>query len=186
MMGNKTAFIRTSVPLIIFIIIAVFLQRGLYRDPHRIPSPLIGKPVPEFRAATLKNPNEQITNKILKGQVSLLNVFATWCISCRAEHPILIDIRHSHQVVIYGLNYKDNRQAALKWLQQYGNPYNKIIYDPAGQIGINFGVYGTPETFIIDKKGIIRYKYIGPIAPTEWHDELLPEISRLENNDDDE
>ena len=170
---------KTFLPLFIFILIALFLWQGLKRNPHKIPSPFIGKPVPKFKASTLSNPEQQISNRDLKGHVSLLNVFATWCLSCRAEHPVLMDIKDSHRVNIYGLNYKDNRGAAIKWLAKYGNPYTKVIFDPKGTIGINLGVYGTPETFVIDQKGIIRYKYIGPISPNEWHDKILPEVKKL-------
>lgn len=178
-MNEKSKKLRTFLPLIIFLCLVIFLWVGLYRDPHTIPSPLVGKPVPEFRAADLEFPNQFITNNIFKDKITLLNVFATWCLSCRYEHPTLIDVHHANLVNIVGLNYKDNNQAAIKWLQQYGNPFSHVIEDPTGNIGINLGVYGTPETFIIDRNGIIRYKFIGPISPDDWQNTLLPIIQKL-------
>ncbi len=178
-MSNFAKALRVALPLLIFIIIVVFLWRGLSRNPHRVPSPFINRALPKFNAETLKHPNKVITNQDLKGHVSLLNVFATWCLSCRAEHPVLMEIHNSHLVKIYGLNYKDQRQLAESWLIKFGNPYSEVIYDPKGTVGINLGVYGTPETFIIDAKGIIRYKYIGPISPEEWRDTIKPEVEKL-------
>ncbi len=178
-MKHASRWIKTLIPLLVFIIIALFLWRGLQLHPHRIPSPLINKEVPAFRATTLKT-KQVILSASLKGQVSLLNVFATWCLSCRTEHPIMMDLYNRHLVNIYGLDYKDTRQPAEKWLAQYGNPYTKIIYDPTGKVGINLGVYGTPETFIIDQQGIIRYKYIGGITPAQMYNTIIPEIKKLQ------
>jgi len=172
--------IKLIIFAILFIGLAIILWKGLSRNPHRIPSPFINKAVPIFTGSTLESDNKLVSNKLFRGHVSLLNVFATWCVSCRAEHPILMDIHDWHRVNIYGLNYRDNRAKAKAWLAKYGNPYTKIIFDPQGSIGINFGVYGTPETFLIDRHGIIRYKDIGPISPTEWQETLKPEIIRLE------
>jgi len=178
--NNKTHSFRFLMPFVIFIVIAVFLWAGLKSNPHEIPSPLIGKPVPPFQAATLQDPGQTISNQDFKGHVSLLNVFATWCVSCKAEHPVLMDIKASHRVNIYGLNFRDKRRAALAWLEEEGDPYTKIIFDPRGKVGIDFGVYGTPETFVIDRKGVIRYKYIGPMSPDEWRDKILPQVKALE------
>lgn len=181
-MSNITKSIKTIIPLIIFAIIVVFLWKGLSVNPHIIESPYIGKPVPAFSAKELEHPNTTISNATLKGKVTLLNVFASWCISCRAEHPVLMDIRDSHRVNLYGVNYRDKRPAAIAWLKKYGDPYTAVVFDPMGKISINLGVYGTPETFVIDRKGIVRYKYIGPISPDEWKDKILPEVEKLQGS----
>lgn len=162
---------RLLLPLLLFIVVVMFLWRGLYQDPHKIPSPLINKSISTVKMASFQS---------FKGHVTLLNVFATWCLSCHTEHPILMDIANSGDVVVYGLDYKDEPMAVENWLKKYGNPYKEIIDDPDGKLAINFGVYGTPETFIIDRDGIIRDKYTGPLTSNVWHDILLPEIRRLQ------
>lgn len=167
------------IPLIIFIIITAFFWQGLKKDPRRVPSALIGKEVPAFSSPSLQNPHVQITNQQFQGHVSLLNVWATWCISCRAEHPILMDIVRENKAIIYGLDYKDDPTSAKNWLKNFGNPYKNVIFDGNGTLAINLGVYGTPETFIIDQHGVIRDKYIGPISPQVWQEQLLPEIDKL-------
>lgn len=177
---NKKKLFISLIPLLAFVFIAVFLWRGLHANPSDIPSPLIGKKAPPFAGANLQNETKIITNKSLLGHVTLLNVFATWCTSCRAEHAVLLDIPQEKRFKVYGLNYKDEKIDALHWLKQYGNPYNKIIFDPEGKIGIDFGVYGTPETFIIDPKGVVRYKHVGPISPSDLQNEILPEVAVLE------
>lgn len=179
-MKNSVRLLRTLLPFIVFLIIIIFLWQGLFHDPHQIPSPFIGKPVPDFKATTLMNPKASISNKDLKGKPILLNVFATWCLSCRAEHSVLMEARQSSTFKIVGLNYKDNRKKAIQWLNRLGNPFDEIIFDPTGNIAINFGVYGTPETFIIDRKGIVRYKYIGPISPDDMQTIILPIIKKLQ------
>jgi len=168
------------VPLLLFSVLALFLMKGLKRDPHKVPSPFIGKQIPAFSAVSLEGPTVKLTNKLFHGRVSILNVFASWCLYCRTEHPVLMDIKNTYHLTLYGLDYKDKRASAIKWLKQYGDPYTKIIFDPSGKLAINFGTYGTPETFIIDKEGIIRYKYVGPISPAEWKDNLLPIVMRLQ------
>lgn len=176
-------FLRISrylIPLILFAVIVLFFWRGLHTDPHIVPSVLIGKQVPNFNYPSLSNSSQSINEKQFLGHISLLNVWATWCITCHAEHPILMDIAQTSGISIYGLDYKDQRQAALTWLKKYGNPYKDVIYDDKGTLAINLGVYGTPETFVIDSKGIIRYKYIGAISPDVWQDTLLPEIKKLQ------
>jgi len=179
-MALTKLILKALVPLIIFSIIAVFLMKGLNRNPHKVPSPLIGKSVPSFSANALEMPENILTNKMFQGHVSLLNVFSSWCMYCRIENPILIDIKNEHKLAIYGLDYKDKRASAISWLKQLGNPYSKIIFDPRGKFALNLGVYGTPETFIIDKKGVIRYKHVGPISLIEWKEELLPVVNRLQ------
>lgn len=171
--------IRYFIPFCIFLVLIVFLWKSLEKNPYQLPSALINKPLPHFNMSTL-NGNQRMTENNFLGQVSLLNVWATWCISCRVEHPILLDISDSKAVAIYGLNYKDNSHLADKWLRDYGNPYKENIIDPKGHLGIDLGVYGTPETYIIDKQGVIRYKFVGPISTDDWRNTLLPVIEKLE------
>ncbi len=172
-------YVITITTSVLFIVLMIFLWRGLHRDPHQLPSALIGKPVPQFSYTSLLQPKHFVSNKIFLGHVSLLNVWATWCITCHAEHPVLMDIALSKEVKVYGLNYKDDFSAATDWINKYGNPYTDIIFDNKGTLAIDFGVYGTPETFIIDPKGIIRDKYIGAISPEVWKDKIEPEVLKL-------
>ena len=138
----------------------MFLWKGLSLDPHKLPSALLNKSVPQFQLSTVQDSGQMFTDRNLHGQISLLNVWATWCSSCREEHPVLMDIERDYQIPIYGFDYKDQRISAIQWLQQLGNPYTLIGFDNSGSVAIDWGVYGTPETFIIDKNGIIRYKFI--------------------------
>jgi len=167
-------------PLAVFAILAVFLAVGLNLNPREIPSPFIGKPVPPFSAPKLDAPNENLTPADFKGQVWLFNVWASWCVSCRAEHPLLNGLARQRLLPIVGLNYKDDPEAAKNWLNSLGNPYTVSIMDLEGRIGIDFGVYGVPETFVIDKKGIIRHKLTGPLSPEFIESILLPLISQLQ------
>ena len=171
---------KRFIPAIIFILLAVLLGIGLTLDPKKVPSPLIGKATPAFELPLLKQPDNQINTDIFKGKVSLFNVWATWCVSCRAEHEVLTAIANTGKVQIYGLNYKDEREAAKRWLQVYGDPYVASGFDVDGRVGIDWGVYGTPETFLIDRQGVIRHKVIGPITSKIWQEELLPMINKLE------
>lgn len=170
---------KKFVPFIIFIILAIFLWRGLYLNPHHVPSPLINKPVPEFKATALESDQEIVTNADLQGHITLLNIFATWCSVCQEEHGQLMQIKPSNLVRLVGVDYKDNRVAAQQWLASLGNPYQIVIFDPQGQFGIDLGVYGTPETFLIDQNGIIRDKFIGAITNQLWLTTILPEIKKL-------
>jgi cytochrome c biogenesis protein CcmG/thiol:disulfide interchange protein DsbE len=165
---------RWSIPLAIFAVLVVFLWIGLGRDPSVVPSPLIGKPAPPFRLAQLHNPSESIDVADLKGKVWLLNVWASWCVSCREEHPLLLQLAQSKLLPLYGLDYKDKREQALAWLRQNGDPYTASIVDADGRVGIDYGVYGVPETFLIDKDGIVRYKQIGPLTTQALKDKILP------------
>jgi len=172
--------IRALIPLTIFIVLVVFLSIGLTRDPKKIPSPLIGKPAPEFNLPTVLKPNQQVSHKDFLGKVSIVNVWASWCAACRQEHPLMVAFAKKHKTPIYGLNYKDQRSDAIRWLQAFGNPYVNSAYDVAGTAGIDWGVYGVPESFVIDKKGIIRYKQIGPFTEDIINNELIPLIAKLE------
>jgi cytochrome c biogenesis protein CcmG/thiol:disulfide interchange protein DsbE len=173
--------VRYLIPAGIFAVVVVFLAIGLNLNPREIPSPLVGKPVPHFTLTHLKDPNATFTQDQFTGKVSLLNIWATWCVSCRAEHQILMNLAKSGKVDIYGLNYKDKREDALRWLKMLGDPYVANAFDGDGRVGIDWGVYGTPETFVIDKQGMIRHKVIGPITVEILKDELLPLIEELQS-----
>ena len=168
-------------PLIIFGLLVVLLVVGLMKAKYvrDVPSPLIGKSVPEFSIPTVEDQLKNFTHKELKGEVSLVNIWASWCVSCRAEHRLLNDIARQG-VKIYGINYKDELVDARRWLSAYGNPYVKSAHDITGRAGIDWGVYGTPETFVIDKKGMIRYKHTGPIYQNDISDKILPLIKELQ------
>lgn len=168
-------------PLIGCIVLFMLLWLGLNQDPHAVPAALVGKPLPHFSGSTLKNPNKFLSEKQLKGKVSLLNIWASWCDACLEDHTMLMEITQRYRIPIYGINYKDHRDKATQWLQKYGNPYQVVLFDPEGQLGIILGASGTPETYIIDQQGIIRYKHVGPITPEIWRSELWPEIQFLQS-----
>ncbi|MFA5983294.1 MAG: DsbE family thiol:disulfide interchange protein [Methylococcaceae bacterium] len=167
-------------PLLIFCVLAVFLALGLNLNPQEIPSPLIDKPAPIFSAPKLHALDEKLAPADLKGKVWLLNVWASWCVSCRAEHPILNQLAQQKAVMLVGLNYKDEIDDAKNWLTKLGNPYDVSIVDQDGRIGIDWGVYGVPETFVIDKQGLIRYKHTGPITADAIAGVFLPLIAKLQ------
>jgi len=173
--------IRVLLPLVLFMLIAGLLFRGLKLHPEKIPSPLIGKSVPQFSLSTLDNPNRTLTQSIFTGHVTLLNVWATWCEACSIEHPFLMHLVKDEHIIIDGLDYRDDDETAKKWLQQMGNPYQIILTDPTGNAAIDWGVYGTPETFIIDKNSHIRYRQIGAIDETTWTTVLKPLVEQLEH-----
>lgn len=166
-------------PLGIFIVLVVFLAAGLKLDPREVPSPLVGKPAPDFSAPTLLEPGRVIRKQDMLGKVWMLNTFASWCVACREEHPILVAYSRTGAFPLIGLNYKDKREDGTAWLARLGNPYKDIVFDGDGRIGINYGVYGVPETFVIDKAGVIRYKQIGPITPEVLRDKLEPLLRQL-------
>lgn len=166
-------------PLAIFLTLVVFLAVGLRLDPREVPSPLVGKEAPGFSAPSLAAPERILRKQDMLGKVWMLNVWASWCVACREEHPVLVNYARSGGFPVYGLNYKDKREDGLRWLRQLGNPYTDVVYDLDGRIGINYGVYGVPETFIIDKAGVIRYKHIGPITPDALHDKIEPLLRQL-------
>jgi cytochrome c biogenesis protein CcmG/thiol:disulfide interchange protein DsbE len=171
---------KTLVPLLIFAVLVVFLAISLTRDPHEIPSPLINKAAPVFTAPVLQTPGEQFSSKDMLGKVWLLNTWASWCVACRQEHPILMEFAKTKTLPIIGLDYKDQNADGMKWLARYGNPYDQTITDQDGRIGIDFGVYGVPESFLIDKAGVIRYKQIGPVTEEALRDKILPLIRELQ------
>ena len=170
---------RYLIPLVLFLGLVAFLAIGLTRNPHEVPSPLINKPAPTFTLNQLADPSKTFSAAEMRGKVWLLNVWATWCVVCREEHPMLLEIERSGEVPIYGLDTKDKREDALAWLQELGDPYVLSVSDLDGRVGIDYGVYGAPETFLIDKNGVIRFKRIGPITPDVWQKEILPLVKEL-------
>lgn len=171
--------IRLLAPAIIFLFLVGFLFVGLYKDPSLVPSPLIGKPVPTFAVSTLRDANKTITDKDLQGKIALINVWATWCPACKQEHATLVQLAKQVEIPIYGLNYKDDRASAIQWLRDYGDPYVLNIFDENGRIGIDFGVYGAPETFLIDAQGVIQHKLVGIMTPQVWQTQFVPLIDQL-------
>ena len=171
---------RFALPLAGFVGVVVFLYTGLGLNPRLVPSPLVGKPTPEFSLPRLHRPEDRLARTDLIGRVSLVNFWATWCVGCRDEHALLVRIAREARVPIYGLNYKDQYREALAWLERYGDPYAASGYDADGRVGIDFGVYGLPETFVIDPTGNIAHKHIGVLTPQVWETEILPLIERLE------
>ena len=166
------------IPLVVALVLGMFLWQGLKLDPRELPSALIGKPFPEFTLSTVQDESAQMTQDALKGQVSLVNVWATWCVSCRQEHPELVRIAKETGIPIFGLNYKDTRPEAIRWLDEYLDPYQFSLFDADGRVGLDLGVYGAPETYILDKDGIIRYRFVGVIDRNIWLNELLPEVNK--------
>jgi cytochrome c biogenesis protein CcmG/thiol:disulfide interchange protein DsbE len=171
--------LKFVVPLAVFVLLAAFLAVGLTRDPREVPSPFIGKAAPAFRLEQVADGKLAFAPADMKGKVWLLNVWASWCASCRIEHPLLVEMAKKNLVPIVGLNYKDRREDALQWLARFGNPYAVSAHDIEGKVGIDYGVYGAPETFVIDKQGVIRYKQIGPITPEALEKKIMPLLREL-------
>ncbi|MBI5449756.1 MAG: DsbE family thiol:disulfide interchange protein [Gammaproteobacteria bacterium] len=171
---------RALIPLLIFVGLAGFLARGLFLNPTEVPSVLIGKPAPLFTLPQLHEPAQTFGPAEMQGKVWLLNVWASWCVSCREEHPLLVRLARSGVVPIYGLDYKDDPAAAIGLLQQQGDPYVLSVSDGNGRVGMDYGVYGVPETYVIDKQGVIRYKQIGPITEQALDKTIVPLIKELQ------
>jgi cytochrome c biogenesis protein CcmG/thiol:disulfide interchange protein DsbE len=188
---------KTALPLLLFVALLAFLALALSRQPQDLPSPLIGRSAPKFNLATLDGPSFQPQD--MRGQVWLLNVWATWCVACRAEHPLLVEFSRAHQVAIVGLSYKElqgqaaqdrstsaeqklalARAQGQRWLQRHGNPYLTTVLDLDGRVGMDYGVYGVPETYVIDRAGVIRHKQVGALTPALLQDEILPLIQQLQ------
>jgi cytochrome c biogenesis protein CcmG/thiol:disulfide interchange protein DsbE len=167
-------------PLILFLVLVVFLAIGLSRDPREVPSPLVDKPAPAFTLPQLSAPEQRFKSEEMRGRVWLLNVWASWCVACREEHPVLLDLARTRLVPIYGLNYKDERRDALSWLEEFGDPYTLSLVDAEGRVGIDYGVYGVPETFVIDRSGVIRYKQIGPVTAEVMQKKIIPLVKELQ------
>lgn len=178
-LSGRRSWLFYLVPLLFFMTLAIILGIGLTLDPRKIPSPLIGKPVPEFSLPPVKGRTLGLASADLKGEVSLVNVFASWCVSCREEHPVFMDFRKRDVVPIHGLNYKDKPDDAARWLDELGDPYTRTGADLDGRVAIDWGVYGVPETFLVDRDGRIAYKHIGPVTPQIMSEKLMPLIERL-------
>lgn len=171
---------RFLLPFVIFAVVVGFLAVGLTLNPREVPSPLVGKSVPDFSLPQLHDPDKVFSPKDMLGQVWLFNVWASWCGGCREEHPVLMKLAKAGEAPIYGMDYKDRRDEALMWLRRHGNPYPLTAVDESGRVGIDYGVYGVPETYVIDKAGIIRYKQIGPLDEDTLRQKIIPLIRDLQ------
>jgi cytochrome c biogenesis protein CcmG, thiol:disulfide interchange protein DsbE len=170
---------RYLIPLALFVVLAAFLGVGLKLNPREVPSPLIDKPAPAFSLPLLNEPTQQLAAAELKGQVWVLNAWASWCAPCVAEHPYVTQMARNSGVKVIGLNYKDKPEDAQAWLKKNGNPYSTVVADRDGRAAIEYGMYGMPETFVVDKAGVIRFKHIGPITAEVLQDKLLPLLKKL-------
>jgi cytochrome c biogenesis protein CcmG/thiol:disulfide interchange protein DsbE len=171
--------LKYLIPLALFLVLVVFLAIGLTRNPQELPSALLDKPAPTFRLPQLKQPDKTFSAEDMRGKVWMLNVWASWCVACRDEHPYLFEYQKSSAVPIYGLNYKDRPEDALGWLSELGDPYLLSAVDLDGRVAIDYGVYGAPESYIIDKSGTIRMKHVGPVMPEVWEKKILPLVQEL-------
>lgn len=172
---------RFLAPLIAFAILIPFLMSGLYRDPTELPSPFLDKPAPLFELPSLTDPDELVGSADYKGRVALINVWATWCPGCRQEHGFLLELAKSGTIPIYGIDWRDNRGEALRWLNELGNPYVAVGFDGDGRVGIDWGVYGAPETFLIGAQGTVLHKLTGPLNRVIWERDFLPLIAAEES-----
>jgi cytochrome c biogenesis protein CcmG/thiol:disulfide interchange protein DsbE len=170
------------IPLGVFGVLVAFLAAGLNRDPHELPSPLVDKPAPQFRLAQLAAADRRFSPADMKGQVWMLNVWASWCTACRDEHPVLLAFSRTQDIPLVGLDYKDQRADAAKFLARQGDPYRLSAVDDDGRVGIDWGVYGVPETFVIDRQGVIRYKQVGPVTVEALQKTILPLVERLKRS----
>jgi cytochrome c biogenesis protein CcmG/thiol:disulfide interchange protein DsbE len=173
---------RFALPLGLFLALVALLGVGLNLNPREVPSPLIDKPAPMFELPELAAPDRTFSPKQVAGQVWILNVWASWCAACREEHPLLMEFAKTGMVPLYGLNYKDQRPDGLAWLARFGDPYRLSAFDAQGKVGIDYGVYGVPETYVIDRQGVIRYKRIGPVTPEVLQQKILPLVKELQDN----
>ena len=167
-----------ALPLLLFVALAILLGSRLGTDPGVLPSARLGKPMPEFSMTSLTAPDRLLSVADVKGKVSILNVWATWCISCQVEHPVLMEMARQG-VPIIGVNYKDIRQAATKYLELHGDPFLFSVFDEKGDLGLDLGVYGAPETYLLDRDGNIRYRFVGVLDPQKWETELKPRYEAL-------
>ncbi len=168
---------RYIAPLIAFAILVPVLMIGLTKDPSRLPSPLIGKPAPRFELPALEDPGRRVGSSDIDGKVALINVWATWCVGCREEHDFLMRLAESGSIPVYGINWRDDRNDALRWLEQLGDPYEFTAFDGDGRIGIDWGVYGAPETFLVNAEGVVVHKHLGPLTTESWQRDFVPRIA---------
>lgn len=173
---------KTLIPLALFVVLVGFLAVGLGLDPREVPSPLVDKPAPAFKIAQLEQPDLQFSPVDMKGKVWVFNVWASWCVACRQEHPVLMEFARAKIAPLIGLDYKDQRKDALGVLRRSGNPYDITAFDADGRVGIDYGVYGVPESYVIDKAGVIRYKHIGPITMEAMQKTIIPLVQKLQNS----
>ena len=171
--------LKYLIPLVAFFALVVLFIFGLQNDPRLVPSPFIDKPLPEINLPLLADPDISISSNDLKGEIFLINIFATWCIPCLQEHPLLLDLANNKEIKIIGLNYKDDRLEAIKWLDTLGNPYSIVLFDEDGLAGIDLGVYGVPESFVINQNAVVKYKHIGPLTEKVLTEIINPLISEL-------
>ena len=170
---------RKIIPLVIFIIIGIFLFLSLNSNPNKLPSPLVGKMIPELEGKDFFTNESVKLNDLMENQMTLVNVWASWCVTCRKEHPMIMNIANNGNLKLIGINYKDQKNKGQKYLEIMGNPFDEIIYDPEGRIGMELGVYATPETFLIDKEGLVLYKHIGEITLEIWNQNFLAHLKTL-------
>jgi cytochrome c biogenesis protein CcmG/thiol:disulfide interchange protein DsbE len=175
----NAAMLKYLIPLFVFSCLVILFVFGLQNDPSILPSPFIDKPLPQISLPTLSDPAISFDTSDLKGEVTLINIWATWCIPCRQEHALLVELAKNNDIKVVGLNYKDNRDDAMKWLVSLGDPYNIVLFDEDGKAGIDLGLYGVPETFIIDKNTIVKHKHVGPLTEKDISDTILPMIKKL-------
>jgi len=171
---------RFILPFVVFMIMAAFMYVGLSLNPREVPSPLVGKAAPAFTLPQLHEPSKQFSPQDMKGKVWLFNVWASWCTACEGEHPLFMELARQNIVPIYGMDYKDKREDGEAWLRRHGNPYALVVSDIEGRVGIDYGVYGVPETYLIDKQGVIRHKQIGAVTPEILDKTLIPLIKELQ------
>jgi cytochrome c biogenesis protein CcmG, thiol:disulfide interchange protein DsbE len=174
--------LRYLVPIIALGILIPIFVIGLQRDPSEVPSPYLGKPAPKFSLPSVEDPSVTVSSEDYQGELALVNVWATWCVGCRHEHDFLLTLAGREGVPIYGLNWRDNREEAVLWLQQLGNPYVASAFDADGSVGIDWGVYGAPETFLIGPDGTVLHKHVGPLAEESWQRDFAPKIAAVRGN----
>lgn len=174
--------IRYLIPIGVFLGLLVALMAGLGKDPGELPSPLIGRDSPTFTLPNLLDPERTVSDTDIRGEVALVNVWASWCVGCRQEHNFLMQLARAEVIPIYGLNWRDERPAALRWLRDLGDPYTAVAFDGEGRVGIDWGVYGSPETFLLDKQGKVIYKHVSPLTPKVWREEFEPRIAEARNS----
>lgn len=171
---------RFILPFVVFLIMAAFMYVGLGLNPHEVPSPLVGKTAPAFTLPQLHEPAKQFSPQDMKGKVWLFNVWASWCTACENEHPVFLELSRQNLVPIYGMDYKDKREDGEAWLRKHGNPYALVVSDAEGRVGIDYGVYGVPETYVIDKQGVIQHKHIGAVTPEILDEKIIPLVKELQ------
>ncbi len=171
---------RFLLPFVVFVIVAVFMFIGLGLNPREVPSPLVGREAPAFTLPQLHEPSKQFSPQDMKGKVWLFNVWASWCTACESEHPVFMELARQNIVPIYGMDYKDKREDGEAWLRKHGNPYALVVFDAEGRVGIDYGVYGVPETYVIDKQGVIQHKQIGVVTPAILQEKIIPLVKELQ------